>query len=419
MKKNIWIFNHYATSMFFDHAGRHYSISEYLLKAGYKPTIFCASTYHNSLENNNTVFGKSRIDYVHKIPFVFVNTPNYKKNGIKRIINMISFYLKIFRVAKNYSVTTGKPDLILASSVHPLTLVAGIQIAQRLGIPCICEVRDLWPESIVEYGTLKKNCLVTKLLYLGEKWIYKKADNLIFTMQGGKNYIIDKKWDYANGGPIDLSKVFYLNNGVNLREFDENCSKYQIIDNDLDSDKFKVIFVGSIRKVNDIGFFVEVANYLKSIKENDILFLIFGDGPEKSKLSRECDKNGLENIIFKGRVLKQNVPYILSKSNLNLLHFQQNKLKKYGASLNKLFEYFASGKPIISDCEFGYDIIKKFNCGIVVDNGSPQQIAEAILKIKQSSREEICEFSRNSIKASKEYDYENLTKNLIELIEGI
>ena len=40
MRKNVWIWNHYATNMFFDQAGRHYWFAENLIKEGYKPTIF-------------------------------------------------------------------------------------------------------------------------------------------------------------------------------------------------------------------------------------------------------------------------------------------------------------------------------------------------------------------------------------------
>ena len=46
MKKNIWIFNHYATNMYFDNGGRHYWFAKYLKQADYNPVIFCANTLH-------------------------------------------------------------------------------------------------------------------------------------------------------------------------------------------------------------------------------------------------------------------------------------------------------------------------------------------------------------------------------------
>lgn len=417
MKKKIWIMNHYATNMYFTEGGRHYWFAENLLKEGYELTIFCANTRHNSddvIELNGDLF---LIDSKEKIPFVFVRTPEYKGNGKSRILNMVSFYKNLFPVSKKYAKEYGKPDVILASSVHPLTLVAGIKIAKKFDVPCICEVRDLWPESIVAYGGLKRNSLISKILYQGEKWIYKNADKILFTMEGGKDYIIDRGWDTESGGPIDLRKVYHLNNGVDLDNFIQNREVYSLIDDDLDNEEtFKILYTGSIRKVNDLDYLIEVAKEIELSGFRDIKLLIYGDGNDKSRLVEKCNVEGITNVIFKGRVPKHQIPYILSKSDLNILHFQQNNIKKYGASLNKLFEYFASGKPIISDCEFGYDLIKRYNCGVIVDNGSPKELSKEIIRIKNLSVGEYNSMCSNSFNAAQDYDFKKLTVKLHEII---
>ena len=122
--KNIWIWNHYATNTFFDRGGRHYWFAKYLLEAGYKPTIFCASTVHNS-DNKIEVETTYKLDEVDGIPYVFVKTPPYQGNGLSRLKNMYTFYRKLFAVSRSYAQKFSNPDLILASSVHPLTLVGG------------------------------------------------------------------------------------------------------------------------------------------------------------------------------------------------------------------------------------------------------------------------------------------------------
>jgi len=340
MKQNVWILNHYATNTFKDKAGRHYWFAENLIKEGYKPTIFCASTIHNSNEIVDTKGEKYSIDSADNIPFVFVNTPEYKGNGKKRIVNMISFYRGLFKAAKEYAELNGKPDVILASSVHPLTLVAGIKIAKKLGVPCICEVRDLWPESIVAYGSLKRNSLMAKLLYKGEKWIYKKADKLIFTVKGGKDYIIEKGWDKENGGSIDINKIYHINNGVDIEGFNLNKERYQLSDEDLDSsDVFKVVYTGSIRLVNKVEILIDVAKYLKNFK---IKFLIWGDGDQVEKIKLRIRDEELNNIVLKGKVDKKYIPNILERADLNIILGEINELFRFGLSPNKLFEYLAA-----------------------------------------------------------------------------
>lgn len=418
MRQNVWIWNHYATNMFFDQAGRHYWFAENLIKKGYKPTIFCANTRHNTDDVIDVENGKYSENVKNNIPFVFVKTPEYKGNGKSRILNMVSFYKNLFPIAKEYANKYGKPDVILASSVHPLTLVAGIRIAKRFGVPCICEVRDLWPESIVAYGSLKRNSVIAKILYLGEKWIYKNADKIIFTMEGGKDYISDRGWDIENGGPIDLGKVYHLNNGVDLESFNDNKKSYTTTDFQLDNTNiFKVLYTGSIRKVNDLDYLLEVAKQIDYLDSKEITFIIYGDGDDKDRLIKKCIKENITNVIFKGKVHKREIPNILSKADLNILHFQQNSIKKYGASLNKLFEYFASGKPIISDCEFGYDLINRYMCGFVRDNASPVELAKEIIKIRTLPNSEYKSICENSLRAAQRFSFVLLTKKLIEITE--
>ncbi|OXS25482.1 MAG: glycosyltransferase WbuB [Acetobacterium sp. MES1] len=417
MKKTVWIWNHYATNMYKDRAGRHYSFAHYLLKQGYNPIIFCASTDHFSNENIEVMNKRYRVDTIDGITFVIIKTPDYAGNAKKRLVNMLTFYKNLFPVAKEYARINGKPDLILASSVHPLTLIAGIQIAKKFKISCICEVRDLWPESIVAYSGLKRTSLVAKILYRGEKWIYKRANKLIFTMEGGSDYIIERGWNKEQGGTIDLKKVYHINNGVDLDVFKENQTVYKFEDLDLDNEKtFKVIYTGSIRLVNNVKSIVEAAQVVKKESPNAIIFLIYGDGSDRKNLEDFCKENNINNVVFKGYVNKNRIPYVLSKSNLNIIHFEDNQIKKYGASLNKLFEYFASGKPTVSDCEFGYDLIKRYNCGMVVDQADPEQLAQAIIEFSNMPKKQYEEYCKNALAAAYDYDYQRLTEKLIELI---
>ena len=164
---NIWILNHYATDMYFDGAGRHQSFAKYLKLNGHDAKIFCASTVHNSDINIDTN-GKLFIEHTGQdnVPYVFVKTSSYQGNGNQRIRNMVEFYFRLFKVVKSYK-KNETPDIILASSVHPLTLVAGIKIAKKMHIPCICEIRDLWPESLIEVGILGRHSLLARVLYKG------------------------------------------------------------------------------------------------------------------------------------------------------------------------------------------------------------------------------------------------------------
>ena len=98
------------------------------------------------------------------VPYGFIKTRLYHGNGRNRILNMLDYYRRIKKVLLNKNTGFGRPDIIIASSVHPLTLLAGEKIARKLNVPCICELRDLWPETLVELEIINKDNFVTKLM---------------------------------------------------------------------------------------------------------------------------------------------------------------------------------------------------------------------------------------------------------------
>lgn len=397
----------------YGHLNRHYNFGKYLKQMGHRPSVFVGSFLHNTkiqmIKDNSLIRKYENIDY----PYYFIKTSDYSSSKLKRICAMVEFYNNLLKAVKSF----GKPDVVLGSSAHPLAAIVAIKLAKKHRCQSIVEVRDLWPESLIAYGIIKKSNPLAKLLYAGEKWIYKKADKLIFTMEGGRDYIIEKAWDKESGGPIGLNKIYHINNGVDLEAFNFNKTHYQIKDEDLDDpDIFKVIYTGSIRLANDVKRIVDTAAIIKKLGFKDVKFIIYGEGSDRKYLENHCNNNGIDNVVFKGFIDKKNIPFILSKSDLNILHFKENSIKKYGASLNKMFEYFASGKPTLSDCEFGYDLIKKYQCGIVVDRADAKILAEEILKFKDMDPKEYQRYCSNARHAANDYSFEKLTNRLVKII---
>ncbi|PKR78169.1 glycosyltransferase WbuB [Halalkalibacillus sediminis] len=404
--------------MYKNRGGRHYWFAENLIKQGYKVTVFCANTFHNNLDSIDTGKRKYTTDIVDNIPFVFVRTTTALGNGFDRLKNMSLFYFNLFSVAKEYEKSCGKPDVILASSVHPLTMVAGIQIAKKLGIPCICEIRDLWPEAIFAFNKAKEKSLLGRGLKAGEHWIYKKSDAIIFTKEGDTDYIKEKKWNTEQGGSVNLEKCYYINNGVDIESFEKLASENNLNDPDLKYDKFNVVYVGAIRPVNNVANLLDAASILKG--EKDIQFLIYGDGNQKNMLEERVIEENLTNVKLKGFVNKSLIPNILSKSSVNILNYSQTQYNwTRGNSSNKLFEYMASGKPIISTVKMGYSILDKYKCGIELENSTPQELANAILQIKKSSEEQYELMAKNAKKGAEDFDFKYLTTKLINVIESV
>lgn len=418
MKKTIWILNHYAGNMMHNHGGRHYWFAKYLKRKGYNPIIFCSISQHNAdkqhVESDDLYVVKKAEDI--DVPFVFVKARVYKGNGKDRILNMVDFYRNVQKACREYAKENGKPDVIYASSVHPLTLVAGLKLARKYKVRCVCEVRDLWPEALVAYSKkLKKTDPLVKLLYQGERKIYTKADAVIFTQEGGADYIREHHWDKEHGGSIDMSKIYHINNGVDLEAFDENAKNYWLDDPDLnDPDHFKVVYAGAIRRINNIGILLDVA---KLIQNPRIKFLIFGHGEESDVLEKRIADEKISNVVMKGFVGKQYIPSVDMRADLNLVHWEMNPLLRVGESYNKAFEYYAAGKPVFYTIRPGYSVAEKYHCGRLAEGFSAAELAAGIEAMAGLSEEEKDEMARNARICAEHYDFKVLTDELIKILE--
>lgn len=407
--KRIWFVSHYSMPPKYEMRIKTQMYAHYLNLRGYDTKIFSASTIHNT--NINLILDNQKFicsDY-DGLEFVHINCKAYSGNGFKRIRNMLEFSKKFSKVASNFEL----PEVIVAD-VNCLNYDGIYKFCKKNNIKFYIDVRDLWPLSIVEYYRFSNKNPIIKYLYMKERKMYERADGIIFSFEGGKQYIIEKGWDNT----IDLSKVHYINNGVDLETFNENKYFHKIDDSDLEErDTFKVVYAGSIRLANNLKKIVETAKVIKDKGYNKIKFLVYGEGDDRKYLEKYCIENKIDNVSFKGFTEKNNIPYILSKCDINLIHFEQNNLTKYGVSLNKMFEYFASEKPTISDCQFGYDLIKKYKCGVVVENSDSFKLADAIISFYKMSDSLYLEYCMNAKKAAEDFDYKKLTSKLLNIID--
>ncbi|MHC1704336.1 MAG: glycosyltransferase family 4 protein [Tenuifilaceae bacterium] len=409
MKKSIWLLNFNAMPPEFESRLRTIKFAQYLMEYGYEVTIFSSSIMHNmniDLISTNDLYIEKNYG---TLKFIHIKTRKYSKNGFSRMYSLFEFHVKLCYLKKRFK----KPDIIISGAAVPFGNIFYF-CAKRLNAQYIIEVLDLWPEAFVAFGVINKRNPFLRLIYWTEKWLYKKADKVVFSMEGGKDYIIKKGWDLEHNGPIDLKKVFYINNGVDLSDFEKNKVIFRLDDNELSSDHFKVIYIGSIRLANNLKMLIDAAELL--LDESNIKILIYGDGDERQKLEDYCKLKKISNVYFKQKWIDPKyVPYVLSRSSLNILNYMPNSVWEYGGSQSKLFQYLASGKPICSNLKMGYCLINKNNLGIAKNFESPQEYANAISSIANLDKQKYMQMCLRAKEVANEFDYKLLTKKLIDI----
>lgn len=409
MSKTIWIINHYALTPAQGGLCRHYYFAKELQKRGWNVRIFTSSAIHNTDINMiaaDEPFFKD-VDY-EGVHYTYLKSSNYRGNGLARIKNMLGFAFHIKKIWKAYG--KEKPDVIYTSTPDLFTAWKAELFAKKHKLPCVTEVRDLWPLSIVEYKGISEKNPAILALYVLEKKIYRRADAIAFTMPGGKDYVRDKKWTKA----VSTDKIFNVNNGIDIALQEEQREKYIYEDEDLqDTSKFKVVYAGSVRAVNDVGQLVDCA---KKLQDTDIKLIVFGDGTQKEMLEKRVAEENITNVVFKGRVDKKYIPSICAQADVNVINVRQTNVSKYGVSWNKLFDYMNAGRPILSTVKVNYDLIEKYDCGIACEKQDTETVCAALLKLRGMPKEEYEAMCARAKAAAKDFDYTILTDRMEEAI---
>ena len=373
---------------------------------GYDVKVFCSAVVHNS-KIVHKFKGICHEEIHDDVPLVFVKCPKYGESFVKRVLSFFIFSINMLRMKAD-----NKPDIIVHESKTPFDILC-MRLAKRYKARYIVDIEDLWPFEFEQVGVISHNNPILKLFYCAQRYIYSKGEHVVISMEGGRDYVKERKWDKEHGGPIDINRVHYVNNGISMDEFKKNANTYSIDDPDLlDENCFKVVYLGSIRQANDLDQLLDAAKVLQA--EHKIKILIYGDGPQRLGLEERCKNEHINNVLFKNKWIElKYVPYVLTHADLHILNYGKN-WAPYGGSMNKMMMAFASGKPMVCNADMPYSEINRHNLGIdkVFDN--PEEYAEAIKKIYEMSKDEYKAMCNRVNEVAKRYDINYLCGKFAE-----
>ncbi|MDI6698935.1 MAG: glycosyltransferase family 4 protein [Candidatus Saccharicenans sp.] len=387
MSKSLWILNHYAISPDMPGGTRHFDLARELVRKGYDVTIFASGFDHVSRKYLKLKpKERMRLEEYEGVRFVWINTFPYTRNNWRRLLNMLSYGWRVLGCDRGLP----KPDAVIGSSMHPFAALAAWWLARRYKARFFFEVRDLWPQTAVDMGAMKPNGLPAKVLYAWEKFMYDKAEKIIVLLPHAKDYVV--------GRGLSQEKVVWLPNGVNLERFDhpeplDPTSEVARVFEKF-KDKFKVVYTGAHGEANGLEVIIHTANIMRNVN-SEIHFFLIGDGPEKSKLERKTKEMGLNNVFFLPPVTKDQVPNVLARADLLLHTLKKVDVLRYGMSPNKMFDYLASAKPVVTSIEAINNPVEEAAAGKSVPPEDPEALARAIIEISQLSEEERAQLGKN------------------------
>ncbi len=270
----------------------------------------------------------------------------------------VSFYRKI---------RTHRPDFIYKR--HSQFDIGPILAARLARVPVILEANSCF----TSFESLKFEAM--KLKRLGrwsERLTFNKSDIIFAVSSPLKRKILQL------GIPED--KVVVLPNGANYKKFDPArirpeeqktvARKYGI-----DTERFILGFVGSLRKWHGLDFLFEVfADMAPNYPEMQLV--VVGDGPIREELRELTRKLGIEQrVTFTGNVVHDEMPVVVSLFQVAVLPAEYRN----HASPMKILEYMAMEKVVVApDMENIRNIIDPGQNGVLFQPNSHDDLKAKI-----------------------------------------
>jgi glycosyltransferase involved in cell wall biosynthesis len=370
---HVWIVNHYAVNPNLAGGTRHHGLARYSKLNGWEATIIAANPSATGSKCTLAAGSDYAIETAEGVRYLWVRAPAYNGNGLLRISNMCWFAMRL--VMGRVTSELPRPAVVVGSTVHPLAAFAAAIIARLERVPFVFEIRDLWPETLIEFGKISRKGLLAWMLRSLETWLLKSASRIIVLLPGAIDYVVD--------AGVDRTKVKWIPNGVEIRDSHNPESD---VDESFKEATFTLMYFGSIGEANGLECLIAA---MKNVQRTapSVRLRIIGDGPRKRTLIKMSESLALSNVSFENPVPKAEIPALASQAHAFVLCVRNLPgLYKYGISMNKLYDYLAAGRPVLIASAALNNPVREAEAGICVPPDDPDELGRGILELISLSR---------------------------------
>ena len=388
---------------------RSYEFAKCLTRRGHQVTMICSGVQNEPRLSvpPGKKYLETDIDGIHCVPIAAALANPLKVTGMSGYRRMLQF-LHFASLAKKVGRHLSQPDIVFATHT-PLTIgLAGMDLAKHFRVPFVFEVRDLWPQALINIGALR-NPLAIGWLRRMERRIYAAADHIVALSPGMQAGI-----EAAGVSPNKITLI-------------PNASELDLFRPDLDrqfgrkrlnlGDRFAAIYFGGMGIANGLEYVVQAARILKSRNRDDIVLVLHGNGGQRAKLEQMAADDQLENVVFSDPVPdKSVVARLVAACDACLTIYRATN--EHTWSPNKMFDALAAGKPVLINVP-GWltQVLEDNGCGHGVSPNHPEQLADALEELAGApdARQEMGRRAREL--AEREFAREKLAIRLEGVLE--
>lgn len=351
----------------------------------------------------NRLLQEERVDGIRVIrTWMFLSA---NEGFARRIANYLLFAV----AAVLASFKAPRPDLVVATSPQFFAGAAGMVVSRLRRAPFVLEIRDLWPESIVQLGQIGPGALLRCLEWL-ETVLYRSAAGIVVNTGTFMDHIA------ARGVPRERMVLVY--NGIDPALFRPRARDDALLRKHALEGKYLVAYIGTLGLAHGVATLLDAAERLKD--QPDVHFLIIGDGAARASLEADAAGRGLSNVTLLGLQPRAEIPAWIAS--IDLLVVLLRDLSIFTSVIpSKIFEFCAQERPVILSTPKGEirSLIEAAGAARSIDPERPDLLAEAILACRREPQETTAMARRGRAWVEAGFVRDDLARRMLSFMERV
>lgn len=396
----LWLVNHYAALPSEPGGTRHYWLSKGLQNLGWDVRMIRSGSTHSPHRP-----WSPQVEVVDGIQVTTIPGPPLTARGLTRVRSWAEFSAWV--QAPPATKHLPKPDLVIGSTVHLGAAWAARNLAERHGAPFVLEVRDLWPETLVAMGALKRRSGVARAMLRVEGTLAGSAALIVSPLSGAGEYMSER-----HGIPPE--RFVWVSNGVNSEQYAATPPPPQ--------SGLRLQYFGAVGTANDVTSIIDSVEQANRLLPEPVHLQVFGIGPNRDTLMKRVAASPvLAPVVgFPAPVPSHEVPKAMAWGNALVLTVRHLPgLYRYGISMNKLFDYLASGRWILMGSDVQENPIADAP-GLSLCEPSVEGLTSAIVRAARMDPRARARIARGNIAIAQDrFDYRVLARVLGSSLEDV
>jgi glycosyltransferase involved in cell wall biosynthesis len=288
-------------------------------------------------------------------------------------------------------------DLVFVYQPSPITVGLPARILKAIDrVPVWIWVQDLWPETLASTGMVRSSILL-RLTDRLVRFVYSGCDRILvqslaFIPRITRKGVPEAKIRYFPNSAEELYRPVKVTFDAQERR--------------LMPQGFCLLFAGNLGKAQDLPTILSAAEKLRN--EQDIHWVIIGDGPMRSLTEEKIRVWGLSNTVhLLGRYPGEAMPRFFALADALLVTLKQDPIFAITVP-SKVQAYLACGKPILAALDGeGARLIEESGGGMTVPAGNPDALAEMVARMSKMPKSELEKMGR----LSRDYSEKHFERN--------